>query len=315
LKMIDAAQSQEIGVYFVTLTLRHYRGMNLETSLDVIRSAWQKLASGKAWQSRKENFGLGMVGVVEITDNADRAGWHAHVHLCILQGCAPVEREQGRWVKSETDRPARWSAEEEAGFRVWLRERWLAIIVKAGLPPALPQYAFDWRQAYGPEDSRLLSDYLAKDQGAAVAASRMRSGKLSAEMVRGDLKTRRRSEHSTRPVFELLADAAQGDSVAWHRWWEYETAVRGLRFWRVSHGLSTSLGIGEDTRTDREISQDKHPLGVPVIKVHQRDWWCLATRGEIPRLLTLVETSGVAATLAWLLAAGLRAERIDDPGG
>ena len=68
--MIDAAQAEDVGVYFVTLTLRHYRGMTLETSLDVIRSAWQKLASGKAWQSRKEKFGLGMVGVVEITDNA-----------------------------------------------------------------------------------------------------------------------------------------------------------------------------------------------------------------------------------------------------
>ena len=36
---------------------------------------------------------------------------------------------------------------------------------KLRTPAALPQYAFDWREAYGPEDARLLSDYLAKDQG------------------------------------------------------------------------------------------------------------------------------------------------------
>jgi hypothetical protein len=315
LKMIDAAQSQDVGVYFVTLTLRHFRGTNLETSLEVIRSAWQKLASGKSWQSRKEKFGLGMVGVIEITDNADGNGWHPHLHLCILQSCSRVKRENGEWVKVGDERPPKWNAKEEAEFAVWLRQRWLSIIVKSGMPAALPQHAFDWREAYGPEDARLLSAYLAKDQGASIAAARMHSGKLSAEMLRGDLKTKRRSEHATRPVFELLADAARGDAVAWQRWWEYEAAVRGLRFWRVSHGLATSLGVVDDARTDEEIAADQDSRGIAVIKVNRRDWWNLATNGEVPRLLTLVETSGVAVALAWLLSVGAHAERIEDPGG
>jgi hypothetical protein len=315
LELIEAAQTDGVGVYFVTLTLRHYQGMSLDTSLEVIRSAWQKLASGKAWQSRKKKYGLGMVGVVEITDNADRHGWHPHLHLCIFQSCPPVQRENGTWVKVKNDRPTKWSAYEEAEFIVWLRQRWLSVIVKAGMPAALAQHAFHWRQAYGPEDARLLSDYLAKDQGAAVAAARMRAGALSAEMLRGDLKTKRRSEHATRPVFELLADAAQGDAVAWHRWWEYEVAVRGLRFWRVSHGLAAALGIVEDARTDEEIVADQDAHGIAVIKVHRRDWWNLATKGDVPRLLTLVETSGAAVALAWLLLLGARAEQVDDPGG
>lgn len=314
LELVEAAQADGVGVYFVTLTLRHYRGMSLETSLAVIRSAWQKLASGKAWQSRKEKYGLGMVGVVEITDNADGNGWHPHLHLCIFQSCPPVQREHGKWVKVGNDRPPKWSAYEEAEFVVWLRQRWLSIIVKAGMPAALPQHAFDWREAYGPEDARLLSAYLAKDQGAAVAAARMRAGKLSAEMMRGDLKTKVRSEHATRPVFELLADAASGDAVAWFRWWEYEAAVRGLRFWRVGHGLAASLGVSEDTRSDEEIVADHDARGIAVIKVHQRDWWNLATRGEVPRLLTLVETSGVVVALAWLRSVGARAERVGDGG-
>jgi len=308
LELVEAAQANGVGVYFVTLTLRHYRGMNLETSLAVIRSAWQKLASGKAWQSRKEKYGLGMVGVVEITDNADGNGWHPHLHLCIFQSCPPVQRERGKWVKVGSNRPPKWSAYEEAEFVVWLRQRWLAVIIKAGMPAALPQHAFDWREAYRPEDARLLSVYLAKDQGAAIAAARMRAGKLSAEMMRGDLKTKVRSEHTTRPVFELLADAASGDAVAWFRWWEYEAAVRGLRFWRVSHGLAASLGVSEDTRSDEEIVVDHDARGIAVIKVHQRDWWNLATRGEVPKLLTLVENSGVAVALAWLLSIGARAE-------
>lgn len=314
LEMIDAAQTQSIGVYFVTLTLRHYRGMNLDTSLKVIRTAWQELASGKAWQNRKVKYGLGMVGMVEITDNSDGNGWHPHLHLCLFQGCAPIDRKDAEWVKASRDKPSKWTAEEETAFMVWLRQRWMAIIIKAGLPAALPQYAFDWREAYGPEDARLLSDYLAKDQGAAAAAARMRSGRLSAEMLRGDLKTKLRSEHATRPVFELLADAAQGDAVAWQRWWEYEAAVRGLRFWRVSHGLATSLGVSEDARTDEQIAADEEARGVPVIRVHQRDWWNLATNGRVPELLSLVETGGVAAALAWLSSVGTRAQLIQYSG-
>lgn len=291
LEMIDAAHTQSIGVYFVTLTLRHYRGMNLDTSLAVIRTAWQELASGKAWQTRKVKYGLGMVGIVEITDNSDGNGWHPHLHLCLFQGCAPVERIDQEWAKASAEKPPKWTAEEEVAFMVWLRQRWMAIIIKTGLPAALPQYALDWREAYGPEDARLLSDYLAKDQGAAAAAARMRAGRLSAEMLRGDLKTQLRSEHATRPVFELLADAAQGDAVAWRRWWEYEAAVRGLRFWRVGHGLATSLGVTEDARTDEQIAAEREAHGVPVIRVHQRDWWHLATNGEVSSLLTLLETS------------------------
>ncbi len=314
LQLIDVAQADNVGVYFVTLTLRHYRGMNLDTSLEVVRSAWQKLASGKAWQSRKEKYGLGMVGVMEITDNADGNGWHPHLHLCLFQSCVPVKREHGEWVRVGNDRPSTWNAEEEAEFVVWLRQRWLSVIVKAGMPAALPQHAFDWREAYGPDDARLLSTYLAKDQGVNVAAARMRAGALSAEMLRGDLKTKCRSEHATRPVFELLADAASGDAVAWLRWWEYEAAVRGLRFWRVSHGLAASLGVIEDTRSDEQIVADHDARGIAVIKVHQRDWWNLATRGEVPRLLTLVETSGVVVALAWLRSVGARAERVGDGG-
>jgi hypothetical protein len=217
-------------------------------------------------------------------------------------------------VKSDDEQPLKWTALEEAEFISWLRQRWLAIIVKAGMPSALPEYAFDWREAHGPEDARLLSDYLAKDQGAAAAAARMRAGKLSAEMLRGDLKTRRRSEHATRPVFELLVDATNGDAVAWHRWWEYEVAVRGLRFWRVSHGLAASLGIAEDKRTDIEIAAERNARGVPVISVHQRDWWNLASNGEVSRLLTLLETSGVAVALEWLTSVGARAQLIEPPG-
>jgi hypothetical protein len=315
LELIRAAQADDVGVYFVTLTLRHYRGMSLEDSLGVIRSAWRQLASGKAWQSRKDKYGLAMVGVVEITDNADGNGWHPHQHLCIFQSCRPVKRELGEWVQANDERAPKWSAEEEAEFIIWLRQRWLNIIVKAGMPAALPQHAFDWREAYGPEDARLLSTYLAKDQGAAVAAARMRAGRLSAEMLRGDLKTKLRSENTTRPVFELLASAANGDAVAWQRWWEYEAAVRGLRFWRVSHGLSAALGVVDDSRTDEQIVSEKNAHGVTVIKVHRRDWWNLATRGEVPMLLKLVETSGVAEAVTWLHSVGLRAERIDDPDG
>lgn len=53
------------------------------------------------------------------------------------------------------------------------------------------------------------------------------------------------------------------------------------------------------TETDRDVRR------VAVIKVHRHDWcgtW--RQKGDVPRLLTLVESSGVAVALAWLLLFG-----------
>jgi hypothetical protein len=103
----------------------------------------------------------------------------------------------------------------------------------------------------------------------------------------------------------------QGDPVAWRRWWEYEASVRGLRWWRVGHGLATSLGVTEDVQTDEQIAAEKEARGVPIISVHQKDWWTFATKGEVATLLTLVERSGATVALEWLLSVGARAQRIE----
>lgn len=318
LKLIEAAQAQGYGVYFVTFTLRHYQGHSLEESLKVIREAWGKgVASGKAWQDRKKKYGLSMVSSIEITYGSK--GFHPHAHFVVIQGVPSVARTTDNWVRTFDVPYPRWSAAEEAEFRVWLRDRWLRVIERSGMPPAHEEYAMDWREAYGPSDARILSEYLGKDQGAdgaaeRLAAARKRAGALSVEALRGDLKTKKRSEHATHPVFELIAEAVvERNANSYYAWWEHEKAVRGLRWWRVSHGLATALGVFDDERTDEEIANGLDVRAVPLLSIAKRDWYKLATRGEIASLLSLVEVSGATAALQWLYSMGVEAERIERP--
>ena len=301
LDLIEAAQKQGLGVYFVTLTLRHYQGHSLAQSLGVIRNAWRMLARGRAWQDQKKGFGLSMVSAVEITTGS--RGWHPHLHLVLFQGTPEVRRTDGEWVRTGVRVP-RWTEEQAEDFRVWLGERWLSVVEGSGMPAADERYSMDWREAYSPGDAAGLADYLAKDQGTAEAAARLRAAALSAEVTRGDLKTKQRADHATVPVFSLLADAVEGDAAAWRKWSEYEETIRGLRWWRVSHGLAEALGLMSDNRTDEEIAAEVEARGVSVLIVPARDWWRLATAGRVPDLLTLVEVSGVEVARDWLWSVG-----------
>jgi hypothetical protein len=71
------------------------------------------------------------------------------------------------------------------------------------------------------------------------------------------------------------------------------------------------LGVTEDAKTDEQIAAEKDAHGVPIIAVHQKDWWILATKGEIAGLLNLVETSGANTALEWLLSVGARAHLVE----
>ena len=56
--------------------------------------------------------------------------------------------------------------------------------------------------------------------------------------------------------------------------------ARGLRYYRVSHGLETALGFDEDTRTDEEIIEDRKAVGVPVIEVKAESWYKMVSAGK-----------------------------------
>jgi hypothetical protein len=313
--MIKSARSQKMGVYFATLTLRHYRRHSLEQSLSIIRDAMHQITGTQRYRKYAKLHGLGFVSVVEFTWSR-KHGFHPHLHMACFQGVSPVAKgEGGQWVQNGSN-PATWFATEEGEFVDWFRAKWLALIGESDLPNADERYAFDWRPAFGTEtDEEVngeLDEYMLKDQGAGkgldfyekVLADRAetlaREREKTAvngtyELMRADLKTSETmaepSEHRTLPMFEVLgvALANGGKGPEAKAWFEYEKSARGLRYYRVSHGLEAALGFDEDTRTDEEIIEDHKAVGVPVIEVQAASWYKMVSAGKLPAVLDALE--------------------------
>ena len=313
--MIKSARSQKIGVYFATLTVRHYQRHTLEQSLSVVREAMHQITGTQRYRKYAKLHGLGFVSVVEFTWSR-KHGFHPHLHMAFFQGVSPVAKgEGGQWLKKGSN-PATWFATEEREFVDWFRARWLALIGESDLPDADERYAFDWRPAFGTEtDEEVngeLDEYMLKDQGegkglefyekslafrAENLASVQEKNAISGtyELMRADLKTSdtmaEQSEHSTLPMFEVLgiALANGGKGPEAKAWFEYEKSSRGLRYYRVSHGLEAALGFDEDTRTDDEIIEDRKAVGVPVIEVEAGSWYKMVSAGHLPAILDALE--------------------------
>jgi hypothetical protein len=93
-------------------------------------------------------------------------------------------------------------------------------------------------------------------------------------------------------MFEVLgiAFANDGKGSEARAWFEYEKATRGLRWYRVSHGLAAALGTDiEATRSDEQIIEDRQAVGVPVIEVEAKSWYAMVRAGHLPALLNTLE--------------------------
>ena len=320
--IIKSARSQKMGVYFATLTVRHYRRHSLEQSLSIIREAMHQITGTQKYRKYAKLYGLGFVSVVEFTWSR-KHGFHPHLHMAFFQGVSPVAKgEGGLWDKTGS-KPETWCATEEREFVDWFRAKWLALIGDSELPDADERYAFDWRPAFGAEtDEEVngeLDEYMLKDQGAGkgldfyekVLADRAenlaRTQEKSAvsgtyELMRADLKTSdtmaEQNEHHTLPMFEVLgiAMANSGKGPEAKAWFEYEKSTRGLRYYRVSHGLEAALGFDEDTRTDEEIIEDRKAVGVPVIEVKAASWYKMVSAGHLPAILDALEEADMSVS-------------------
>ena len=76
--MIKSARSQGMGVYFATLTVRHYRRHSLEQSLSVIREAMHRITGTQRYRKYAKLYGLGFVSVVEFTWSRNTGSTHIY---------------------------------------------------------------------------------------------------------------------------------------------------------------------------------------------------------------------------------------------
>jgi len=92
------------GGLFVTLTMPHNYGQELERMRRTVSGAWRYTIAGRRWQQLRREHGIGFVRVLEVTHGAN--GWHPHIHALLLTNTPLSDTEArtigahvtGRWV-------------------------------------------------------------------------------------------------------------------------------------------------------------------------------------------------------------------------
>lgn len=225
--MVREAMDRGYRVLLVTFTFSHHYGDRLADLRAAFSEALEKMRNTRGWVQLRSRYGvLGFVRGHEVTHGAN--GWHPHCHeLWVCDAGADVE-QLARDV----------------------RAAYLAALAKVGLT-ASAGVGVDVRAA--DED---ISRYIAKfgrpprwDAAKEVSNGRRKAG-------RGKGVT----------PWQLLAQAADGDTTARGLFLEYAQAYRGVRQLYVSRGLVDALNLGSSFADVEALdAPDVEDVGATVV--------------------------------------------------
>lgn len=280
-RIVTAAGEHGLAPMFVTLTVRHRASQSLDDVLSIVRAAWRLVAAGREWDAAKTNLGgIGVVSALEVTHG--KHGWHPHLHLVVIPGVGRWDRTNGAPATPGVYTAA--SDDDLARLGELIVSRWHTAVRSLGGSSTnnAQQVVKSW-------NSSGLVSYLAKEQWHSADDHKgLRS--LSAEVTRADLKL---SAKGASP-FQLAAQASDGNRRARRLWWDYELAMRGLRWWRVSHHLAALLGVDTDDRTDDQIVDEVEEAGELLALVEARAWWRItSTPGAMSALCEAVASPDI----------------------
>ena len=80
---IERQKKMERKMYFLTLTVRHFKKQTLQEVLKKVKNAWNEL--GKARQHKPLFKIIEYIATVEITYTYDKNGWHPHYHILLTE--------------------------------------------------------------------------------------------------------------------------------------------------------------------------------------------------------------------------------------
>jgi hypothetical protein len=270
------------GIEFVTLTLDHGLGDELETLFTTVSEGWrQGVISGRSWAGcedgctvehrkgdclgTKRRYGIAAWHrTVEVTHGAN--GWHPHLHVLLF-----------------TDRPLTGRRRALLGARIFAR--WAV-----------------WAAKKGHRVSRAAFKIVPGAKGAGAYVTKLQDGRgLASEFTRADMKQGR---NGSRAPFELIEPAFDGEADALRLWWEWEASTAGRRCMTWSVGGRDAVGLPEVEVTDQEIV-DEDQGGEVVLVLTAVAWRAVAAvpAGDA-RLLASVERGDGARYLGQLLRAG-----------
>lgn len=80
---IEEQEEMKRNMFFLTLTVRHYKKDTLDTVFKKVKNAWNKL--GKSKKHKRLFRSLEYIATIEITFTFDKNGWHPHYHILLTE--------------------------------------------------------------------------------------------------------------------------------------------------------------------------------------------------------------------------------------
>lgn len=299
------------SLVFVTATLRHHLGDDLETLMDQLQEAWSRvwrweaprfgtgentagmLLNGeygplrplraKTWKGkpsrvRPEWYG-GQARAIEVTEGGN--GWHPHIHAAVFlePGCSPRGAERAvrrlglRWQESV----------ELMGGTTVIRPVRDRKTRKLSIP------GWDVRPITSAGEA---AKYLTKIQGGWGAGL---------ELARLDLKSARVA--GNRKPFDLLHDAMDGDARAQALWATYERVTAARQRIVVSPGLAARCGVelleDDDDELVAGILDGPGVIGAAIPGRHWRGLWARGEAAELAAVLSALGRGEPGAIQRW----------------
>lgn len=240
----------------VTFTFPHQKKMMLKDLLTKQSEAFKFFRKGKQWDKFKGKCSFeGLIRSLEVTYGKN--GWHPHTHEL--------------WFIADDV--------EQEKFLEFIKKRWLACCVRAGLVDesnakqvkAFDEYAIDIKF------NCKASDYLAKTDHKDNLKSYWGADR---EIAKASSKTSKKEGKGMHP-FQLAIDKEQELFI------EYVDAIKGKAqlFW--SRGLKDIVGIAE--KTDEELAEEKNDDAKNITMISKPEWFVIRRKEKRAQVLNAAE--------------------------
>jgi hypothetical protein len=198
-------------VAMMTFTVGHKRADHLDRTMQILKTAYHALWSGRFAQNFYQTFNIiGSVRAVEVTHGFNN-GWHPHIHTLLISS-EPFRR-------TKTD-----------DLLAMLSGRWQDAVEDAGGYCTLDR-GFDIRAG-----KETLIEYVNK------AGQNIAKTKLEKEVVMEETKApAKRGHNDGRTLWQLLADYVRGDITAGWLWIDAQKELKGTRQLLPSKGIQALL--------------------------------------------------------------------------
>lgn len=272
-ELAGALERTDYAVAMVTYTIRHNRKETLRGLLKILKTAYDRMKSGRASVEVRAEYGwIGSVRALEVTHGEN--GWHPHLHELVL-----FDDMNANLARS---------------LEITMRDRWIDMVEQVG-GSANRENGLSVK--FGDKD---ISEYVEKF-GRLPKDS---SWNVTHELTKAPTK---RGRLKGRTPYELLIDYGAGDKQSGALFVEYAYAFKHSSQLQWSRGLRALLGLTDEKPDSDLIEGEESGVGVILATLERAHWKLVTEAGKRAQLLKIASSG--EETLVWEFIYELEAEQ------